>query len=419
VIQLSWRGKRTISTMVLQPANGISAAPLSVRITSPAGTRQASIGLGGVARFAPLITDRMDISFPSVQSAAATNPMSGQITQLPVGLSQLYVPALADLRVVTPSPAARFSLSCGQGPRLTIDGTAYRTAVSGSIGALTRFLPVQVRLCTRDRMLRLGAGRHWLTTAVQGPFAITDISLTGGAQPRPDTIAAPTARAANVFTWTPEWRQLGIGPGTMSYLEIHENFNPGWTATLNGRRLTPVRLDGWQQAFVAPAGGSGIVTLTFAPAKLYHIALALSVLVVIALLVVAARRNRSGRYAQPLCAEPTVPRANPAATFGSRLTRARTWLGLVAVGTLLFVVGGPVVLAVPVLAVVSSRWPRSVPALAAGAMLAAGWIAATAPQQNVIGSGAFSAPAQAFALIALAAALTPTVGFPRDGESSD
>ena len=46
------------------PANDLLAVKLDV--TSPDGTRQASIGAGGLVRFpAPLTTDRIDVSFPS------------------------------------------------------------------------------------------------------------------------------------------------------------------------------------------------------------------------------------------------------------------------------------------------------------------------------------------------------------------
>ena len=62
----------------------------------------------------PLTTERIDISFPRVrQSTIITS--TGQLKTLPLRLSQLSVPALADLRAVTPSgsgerspwPAAR------------------------------------------------------------------------------------------------------------------------------------------------------------------------------------------------------------------------------------------------------------------------------------------------------------------------
>jgi arabinofuranan 3-O-arabinosyltransferase len=105
----------------------------------------------------PLTTDRLDVSFPRVQQAITVSS-TGQRSTLPVELSRLSVPALAKLRPV--APRARLSVACGQGPALRIDGRAYRTAVSGTLGELSGYRPLQVRLCAPDGTLKLGAGRH-------------------------------------------------------------------------------------------------------------------------------------------------------------------------------------------------------------------------------------------------------------------
>ena len=69
---------------------------------------------------------------------------------------------------------------------------------------------------------------------------------------------------------------------------MHGNFNPGWGATLNGHVLTPVRLDGWQQGFIVPAGPGGTITLSFRPAAAYHLALVVSLVAAAILLAIAA-----------------------------------------------------------------------------------------------------------------------------------
>ena len=71
VISLSWHGQRRIGEMILAPASGFASAPGSVRITSPAGTRSGRVGFGGIVEFAPLTTNRVEISFPTVQASAA------------------------------------------------------------------------------------------------------------------------------------------------------------------------------------------------------------------------------------------------------------------------------------------------------------------------------------------------------------
>ena len=178
VIHLSWHGQRRIASLIVRPAAGLPSTPLTVKVTSPDGTRQASIGPGGLVTFAtPLTTDRIDVSFPRVRQATIITS-TGQLETLPVRLSQLSVPALAGLRVVTPSEQATFTLACGQGPALTVDGRVYQTSVSGTIGELSQYLPLRVRLCAPGGALSLGAGRHTLTAATPGTFAVTDLSLT-------------------------------------------------------------------------------------------------------------------------------------------------------------------------------------------------------------------------------------------------
>ena len=398
VIHLSWHGQRRIASLIVRPAAGQPSTPRTVEITSPDGTRQASIGAGGLVRFTtPLTTDRIDVSFPRVHAATIVSA-TGQVATIPVRLSQLSVPALAALRPVTPDERATFTLACGKGPALTVDGRVYQTSVTGTIGELSQYLPLQVRLCSPGGTLSFGAGRHTLTAA-PGTFAITDVSLASG-----EVARSGASRAVTIDSWQPDQRRLGIGPGAASYLEVHENDNPGWAAALNGRELTPVRIDGWQQGFIVPAGTGGTITLIFRPAATYHLALVVSLLAVVILLAITAwsftGRARRGR--------------DP----GSHLTgpQGPAWLGVLGVTALIFVAGGPVALAVPVLAYLAGR-PRPpgktdsgtwLPWVAFGGLVASGLLSAAQPFGAGL-LGPFGAPAQACALVALAAALTPAV----------
>jgi arabinofuranan 3-O-arabinosyltransferase len=410
VIHLSWRGQRRIASLIVRPAAGLPSTPLTVKVTSPHGTREASIGPGGLARFAPLTTDRIDVSFPRVHAATIVTS-TGQLETVPVRLAQLSVPALAGLRAVAPDGQARFTLACGRGPALTIDGRVYQTSVSGTLGELSGYLPLRAGLCSPGGALSLAAGSHTLTAATPGTFAVTDVSLTSGHA----AAAAPGAsRAVTIRSWQPDQRRLSVGPGAPSYLEVHENYNPGWAAALNGQPLTPVRLDGWQQAFILPAGPGGTVTLTFRPAAAYHRALAVSVLAVAVLLAVVAWSfiGRSRREAVPGGWSP-----RPAG-------HGRAWPGVLAVTALIFVAGGPVALVVPLLAYLAGRPSRSsgpavvrdpatrMPVLALAAMLASGLLCAVRPFGTGM-FGPFGWLAQGCALVALAAALTPALAAPQ------
>jgi arabinofuranan 3-O-arabinosyltransferase len=421
VIHLSWHGQRRIGSLIVRPARGLPSTPQTVEITSPDGTRRASIGAGGLVRFpAPLTTDRIDVSFPRVRQATVVTA-TGQLAALPVRLAQLSVPALAGLRAVTPDQRARFSLACGQGPALTVDGRVYQTSVSGTVGGLSGYLPLPVRVCGPGGTLSFGAGRHTLTAAAPGTFAVTDLSLASIA-PGPKAAAASGAsRAVTVRSWQPDQRQLSIGPGAASYLVMHGNFNPGWAATLNGHGLTPVRLDGWQQGFIVPAGPGGAVTLSFRPAAAYHLALAVSLVAAAILLAVAAwsfiGRRRRGDGPGPGLAERAAWSPPPP---GAVSDPRRAWLGVLGVTALIFVAGGPVALAVPVLAYLAWRLSRApgrtspgtwLPWVAFGGMVASGLLSAARPFGGGL-IGSFGGPAQACALIALAAALTPAVTAP-------
>ena len=83
---------------------------------------------------------------------------------------------------------------------------------------------------------------------------------------------------------------------------------------------------------------------------------------------------------------------------------------LMPLAAVLVVAGGPVAVAVPVLAIIDNWRPNWRPWIAFGAMLAAGVTAAVARNPATLGSGPFSGTAQIFALLALAAALMPVAG---------
>lgn len=406
-LHLRWGRQRTIDEidLVASPV-GIAAEPTRVLITSPGGTRDVPVPQSGVLHFPALITDQLDISFPGVMPTTSYNPLAGRAQQLPVGLARLSVPALAGLSTGIPAPGAPFRLGCGRGPPVTVDGHTYPTSVSGTVNDLTDFTPLPLHLCTKRAALTLSAGRHWLTSPGTGvPLAVTDLSLRAStaSPPGAPSNAIAAARRLRIGSWGAEYRTATIGPGSRSYLEVHDVANPGWTATLNGHPLTPVTLDGWQQAVVVPAGAGGRIVMTFTPATGYRRLLVASAVAICVLIAAAAwpPRRRSRLAA--------ASRAGPAATgITPGPGPLGYWLAAATAAVVLTLAGGPLVAAVPAVLLLGWWRPRWVPWLAFAAMCAAGALAITSlghgPQT---GAGAFGWPAQAAALIALAAALTP------------
>jgi arabinofuranan 3-O-arabinosyltransferase len=421
-LELTWHGRRTISKLVLKPAFGLAAAPTGVLIGSPSSDRLAAVGLGGVVEVSPALrTDKLYLTFSAASSTAASNPAAGQPAQLPVGLASVSVPALSGLRLAAPAYGAQFHLSCGSGPSLSVGGHAYQTAVSGTLGDLIRLRPVQLRLCAPGSTLSLPAGLERLTAQSSAAFSITNLTLSNRLAAAPLSQAQLTAarpRRLQVLAWQSDNRALRIGPGDASYVEVHENVNAGWTAALDGRPLRAATLDGWQQAFIVPAGRGGTITLSFRPAGLYHDGIVVSGALLLILVAVAIgtgwlRRRRSrGADAEAGGSLPARTRQEQLSPGSGLAHRGgfKNLIILVPLAAVLVVAGGPVAVAVPVLAIIDNWRPQWLPRIAFGAMLAAGFTAAAAKNPATLGSGPFSGTAQVFALLALAAALMPVVG---------
>jgi hypothetical protein len=359
-------------------------------------------------------------------------------------------------------------LPCGRGPEITIDGHRTGTKVTGTVGDLTDFRPVKVTLCSPRSVTGLTAGRHRLLASRPSPFSITDLSLVSqpGLAAAGNRATSAQRRTVKVLSWQSEYREVRIGPGAQSYLELHQNANPGWIATLHGRPLGPVQLDGWQQGFVVPAGAGGLISLTFAPDRFYHVWIILSAIGALALMAIALLRRRrrrtdpiagaldwsarralapagAHRLAPPLTSPaqgtevasgtglpagtgfaawpasnqarqgpgapsaPGVAQGGSAGAGNSRWPGVLGWLGVAAIFVLVAIVGGYVALAVPVVAVIAYLLPRWYGLIALVAMVTTGVLAVVSGSSSPSTSGAFGAPAQVCALIALSVALRP------------
>ncbi len=323
-LTLHWSGARRIGEIRIRTAHQpVTSVPTIVEVRSPTQTRLVRLNSQGVARFAALLTDTLTIAVRETDTRVIDQRHG---SPAPAGIAELQVPALADL--MQPIPAStKVGAPCGQGPAIQIDGTSYPTAVSGTLGDLVAQRPMPVTIC--DLFLvdgaDLAAGEHELRTLPSVPFAIQDAVL----MPAKAAVAAVSHRDVSVARWDTTRRSVHIGAGQQALLVIPENANVGWVATLGGQRLTPSRVDGWQQAWVVPAGSGGTVELTFTPDRPYRqglLAGGIGVLSVLLLTALPARRRR--------------PVPAPVAS--------RSWLVPVALLGLVAVLGGvlPVVLVI-------------------------------------------------------------------------
>ncbi|AZM53065.1 DUF3367 domain-containing protein [Streptomyces sp. WAC 01529] len=389
VVHLKWPGKQPVGEIVLPAAGGLSTRPEKIEISSPDGATTAGVDENGIARFTPITTDQMDITITKTAPLAVHNPVADDDLQLPVGLTEVYVPALDTYRTPQPDVSERFSLPCGQGPAMSIDGELYETSAKGKVSDLTERRPVEISLCQRgekDTAVRLDAGAHSVETGDSGPLAVMDASLTRGTPGEVDK----TTRELKIKDWLGDRREVSVGAGAASYLSTYENVNDGWKATLNGKELTSLRLDGWQQGWLVPKGEGGTVKLTYEPSQTYEIGLILAGVGVLALVGLVLVRRR----------EPNTDALTPAPPAPGPI------LGTVALTLVAVVIAGPFALLVPALALLAWWRHALLVPIAFAAMAGAGIAAATGAGEAVSeDSGAFGPVAQLLALIALFAAL--------------
>ncbi|TDV41758.1 arabinofuranan 3-O-arabinosyltransferase [Actinophytocola oryzae] len=263
-LRLSWGTPRALTGLRLTGAR----LPTDVEITVPQGVQTVPVH-DGVARFS-LTTGSIEVRL--------------------IGGS----PALDELRLLgmdLPAPPRTFTVPCGQGPAVTVDGVTYATSVSGSLADYLAHRPLGFRTCEDlTGGLDLPSGRHEVATSRSPSFVVQDLWLLSGDADR------PTTRATRATTWDVTHRSVEVGAGSAAVLSVPENANPGWVAHLNGEELRRVRVDGWQQAWLVPAGRGGTVTLDFAPDGEYRTGLLVGGLaaaaLVLSLLIPTRRRAR-------------------------------------------------------------------------------------------------------------------------------
>jgi arabinofuranan 3-O-arabinosyltransferase len=252
-----WSRPRTISSIAV---TGAGETPTYRQINLRGGQRVRHLRLeGGTDRFRPLTTRRLEITFrkraPGVRVA---------VSELELGGADVTVPFKPD----TPTGAV-----CGLGPNIRVDEQVVPTLVSGTMRDVVLGSPLRLQACGPHPGRSWPDGPHQIVTPPTREFEVTRLAGT------PSTTPASAARPATVETWEPAARTIRLGAGPESVIAVPENFNPGWVATLDGTELTPLRVDGWQQGWIVPAGDTADVHLRFAPQGAYRFLLVLGMVV--------------------------------------------------------------------------------------------------------------------------------------------
>ena len=291
-LTLRWTQPRDIGVVqiLVDPALA-SSRPKEVLVQAAGREQKVTVDPEGYVRFETVRTNRLALVFGPVDRREEIGPLGGR-AQLPVGLSEVRVPAIDELRS-GPDPAANVSIPCGFAPTIVVDGRPTLTAATGTVRDLLQLRPLTLRAC-QDSTLDLPAGRHRIEVRPTAEFSPGSVTLDPGLT-RANLPAQPSVRR-----WQAESRELVVPPSrSQRVLVVHENSNPGWTAELADQQLRSVRVDGWQQGWVVPAGASGRLNLSFEPAIPYRTGLLLGAALAGALIALALVRPRATTFVGP------------------------------------------------------------------------------------------------------------------------
>lgn len=300
--------------------NAPASAASRIRVTSGKRSAEVAVDSAGVAELPGWRTTEFSVEIVEVTPAFSAQ---GEFDQLPAGVSELKINGEP---LVAPS-ARRLVLDCGEGPDLRVGDTTVRTGLDAAWSDMVRGTVVPLRVC--------GDGDVQLSDEVEVTVAPTTL-----VRPETLTFLAPE-QATSVRTETPLVSDVLGSPvrtevdtgASAELLTLAQNVNAGWRATVDGRELTPVRVDGWKQAWVVPAGTRGVVHFDYTPQKSFDpvllVGAVLLMLFVIALVTSWAQSRRRPADHGPALA-PSRPAALDVVVLVAAVATLAGWWGMAA-----------------------------------------------------------------------------------------
>jgi arabinofuranan 3-O-arabinosyltransferase len=360
-LQLSWKSPRTIDSLRLQLDPGLAATmPTQVVVDPGRDATTLTVSDAGTVAFPAVRTDRLELHLRGGFGLRSTVLIgSDQVVPLGLGVSEIGIPGVTGAAGSAGDADGSVRFGCDAGPQVVLDGATYRTQGTTTVRQLRDLDPIPLTLC--DPSVSLSVGQHRMIADRTSDLLVSGVVLTRiGYQPAAQLVVTTTQR------WDAAHRTVAVAARPAdTVLVVHENANLGWHATLDGRELRRVVVDGWQQGYVVPAGAAGTVHLDFTPDRTYRAALLIGGLLVLALL--AALTWGSRRHAKHRRAVPA-----PARSGGLLLPVA----GVVAAGLLAGWAGLAVAALVAAAALALRRRRPAWASAAAPIVAAAGYLAA-------------------------------------------
>lgn len=305
------------------PMGDVPARPTAVSVDLGDGPQVRLLNTKSPGGFAikvdlqPHVTDRIALTIQSWRPLLDRTAL-GFPQQLPPGLAEVMV--LGPRYPMPASPNKLITIDCAHGPTLNLAGQLVHASVTATIDQLRTGTPVPAQLCPETRTVAtLPAGHADVTVAPTPAFSVDELRL--------ENVAVPAV------TTHPGSRLLVLPSST----------NVGWQAhAADGRALTAVVVDGWEQGWVIPAGVTGPITVEFPVDHWYRLA-AYGGLVLLVPLAVLALRRRPGL---------TAAAQAPGSWVGRRL-------GMLGLAAALLAISGPIGFIATVAGLLGLRWAPS------------------------------------------------------------
>lgn len=386
-LTINWANPQTLTGIHIVAAGAPYREPTEVIVRAPNRKPQRVQLINGAAKLSQIRASAVEVEIVDSKVVPGTTYI---VTPPAAAIQQISFNGADDSLDQTTIPR----LGCGLGPSIRIDGKDLLTRPIGTIEEILSGGRVTLSVCGQSQV-SLGNGLHRVSEVNGGAFALSSVSLHRIA---PEPSSSPK-RDVTVQRWDDDARVLKVDAGPQTILSIAENFNSGWTATFLGRDLAAVRLDGWHQGWIVPAGLAGEIHLAFRPTASFQTALIFCVIVFICLGLVAFLVRHRSASRRP----PTTER------------RVAPWLSDLAALIALVMIGGFAALAVPI--VRRLRRDPVVLATVAGIAVLLSTIVSAIGRDTGPGSatGAFSGVAQLSSLVAVACVL---VALPADANAA-